>query len=146
MGKGSSSAILYFFQMAGNWQKRPSERTRSPIAASTLTIKSPQNPPWRPDIPAKERIMLAKCANPTCSTPLVYLREGKIFMVESPQPKREVLSDFPLKPKHSNRVEHFWLCGPCSNEMTVTYDRHRGVEIIRKPVGKAPMARRAAAS
>ena len=27
---------------------------------------------------------------------------------------------------------------PCSNEMTVTYDRQRGVEIIRKPVGKAP--------
>jgi hypothetical protein len=26
--------------------------------------------------------MLAKCANSSCSTPLVYLREGKIFMVE----------------------------------------------------------------
>jgi len=34
--------------------------------------------------------MLSKCANPTCSTPLVYLREGKIFMVESPQPQLEV--------------------------------------------------------
>jgi hypothetical protein len=90
--------------------------------------------------------MLAKCANPTCSTPLVYLREGKIFMVESLQPKFEVLSDFPVKPKPSNRVEHFWLCGPCASEMTVTYDRQRGVEIIRKPVGKAPLVRRAAAS
>ncbi len=36
--------------------------------------------------------MLAKCANPTCSTPLVYLREGKIFMVESPQPQFELLN------------------------------------------------------
>ncbi|HWF06428.1 MAG TPA: hypothetical protein VHA06_22250 [Candidatus Angelobacter sp.] len=27
--------------------------------------------------------MLAKCANPSCSTPLLYLREGKIFMIES---------------------------------------------------------------
>jgi hypothetical protein len=88
--------------------------------------------------------MLAKCANPTCSTPLVYLREGKIFMVESPQSKFDVLN--PTKPKSSNRVEHFWLCGPCSNEMTITYDRQRGVEIIHKPVGKAPRARRAAAS
>jgi hypothetical protein len=88
--------------------------------------------------------MLAKCANPTCSTPLVYLREGKIFMVESPQSKFDVLN--PTKPKSSNRVEHFWLCGPCSNEMTITYDRQRGVEIIHKPVGKAPLARRAAAS
>ncbi|MFL6312516.1 MAG: hypothetical protein ACJ71W_10455 [Terriglobales bacterium] len=88
--------------------------------------------------------MLAKCANPTCSTPLVYLREGKIFMVEQ-QRKFEVLSEV-AKPKPSNRVEHFWLCGPCSNEMTITYDRQRGVEIIRKNLGKAPMARRAAAS
>jgi hypothetical protein len=83
--------------------------------------------------------MLAKCANPTCSTPLVYLREGKIFMVESP------LSDV-AKPKPLNRVEHFWLCGPCSNEMTLTYDRQHGVEIIRKTVGKVSLARRAAAS
>jgi hypothetical protein len=88
--------------------------------------------------------MLAKCANPTCSTPLVYLREGKIFMVESPQPKLDGLG--PTKPKPANRVEHFWLCGPCSNEMTITYDRQRGVEITRKNLGKAPLARRAAAS
>jgi len=88
--------------------------------------------------------MLAKCANPTCSTPLVYLREGKIFMVESPQPQFELLS--PAKPKASNRVEHFWLCGPCSSDMTLTYDRERGIEIVRKAVGKAPLVRRAAAS
>ena len=43
--------------------------------------------------------MLAKCANPTCSTPLVYLREGKIFMVESPQPQFELLNTVPAKPK-----------------------------------------------
>ena len=90
--------------------------------------------------------MLAKCANPTCSTPLVYLREGKIFMVEAPQPQFELLSTAPTKPKATNRVEHFWLCGPCSSDMTLTYDRQRGVEIVRKAVGKAPLVRRAAAS
>ena len=90
--------------------------------------------------------MLAKCANPSCSTPLVYLREGKIFMVEASQPKFELLSAAPTKPKAPNRVEHFWLCGPCSGEMTLTYDRQRGVEIIRKTVGKAPLVRRATAS
>ena len=88
--------------------------------------------------------MLAKCANPSCSTPLIYLREGKIFMVESQQPQFEVLNA--AKPKASNRVEHFWLCGPCSGEMTLTYDRQRGVEVVRKTVGKAPFVRRAAAS
>jgi hypothetical protein len=30
--------------------------------------------------------------------------------------------------------------------MTITYDRQRGVEITRKKLGKAPLARRAAAS
>lgn len=90
--------------------------------------------------------MLTKCANPACSTPLVYLREGKIFMVESPQTRLEVLSSTPTKPKAANRVEHFWLCGPCSSDMTLTYDRQQGIQIVRKAVGKAPLVRRAAAS
>ena len=91
--------------------------------------------------------MLAKCANPSCSTPLVYLREGKIFMIESQQePQVESLPTAPTKRKASNRVEHFWLCGPCSSAMTLTYDRQRGLEIVRKTVGKAPLTRRAAAS
>jgi len=91
--------------------------------------------------------MLAKCANPTCSTPLLYLREGKIFMVESQQPPRvEPVPDAPAKLKPSNRVEHFWLCGPCSGQMTLTYDRQRGVEVVRKSVDSAPLTRRAVAS
>ncbi len=77
--------------------------------------------------------MLAKCANPACSTPLVYLREGKIFMMENtaePQirPQGPVLA----KPQPANRMEHFWLCGPCSIEMTLTYDRERGVTVAPK--------------
>jgi hypothetical protein len=91
--------------------------------------------------------MLAKCANPSCSTPLVYLREGKIFMVESQQqPRVELVSAAPTKPKAANRVEHFWLCGPCSGEMTLTYDRERGIQIVRKTAGKTLLSRRAAAS
>lgn len=89
--------------------------------------------------------MLAKCANPSCSTPLLYLREGKIFMVESQQQTRvELVSAAPTKPKPANRVEHFWLCGPCSGEMTITYDRQRGVEIVRKAAAKATLTRAAA--
>lgn len=90
--------------------------------------------------------MLAKCANPSCSTPLLYLREGKIFMVESQQPRVELVNAAPTKTKAANRVEHFWLCGPCSGEMTLTYDRQRGVEVVRKTVKGAPMTRRAVAS
>jgi hypothetical protein len=89
--------------------------------------------------------MLAKCANPDCSTPLVYLREGKIFMVDSPQ-QFELLGAVPIKRKAANRVEHFWLCGPCSSDMTLTYDRERGIQIVRKAVEKVSLVRRAAAS
>jgi hypothetical protein len=76
--------------------------------------------------------MLSKCANPSCSTPLVYLREGKIFMVESPQQARPALVG-PPSPKPQNRVEHFWLCGPCSSNLTLTCDRHGAVKVVLKP-------------
>jgi hypothetical protein len=90
--------------------------------------------------------MLAKCANPSCSTPLVYLREGKIFMVETPESSVNFNAALPIKPKASNRVEHFWLCGPCSSELTLAYDRHSGIQVVRKITGVAPVVRRAAAS
>jgi hypothetical protein len=84
--------------------------------------------------------MLSKCANPACSTPLLYLREGKIFMMEhGTQP--QVQSEGPVLVRSGNRVEHFWLCGPCSREMTITYDDHHGIIVVAKA-----QARRAAAS
>jgi hypothetical protein len=90
--------------------------------------------------------MLAKCANPSCSTPLVYLREGKIFMVESPQSRTDKDTAIAFRPKSPNRVEHFWLCGPCAAQLTLTYDRQRGVEVVKKGVSSAPHSFRATAS
>ena len=90
--------------------------------------------------------MLAKCANPSCSTPLVYLREGKIFMVESLQSRTDKDGTIALRHKSPNRVEHFWLCGPCAAQMTLTYDRQRGIEVVKKGVSEAPRSFRAAAS
>jgi hypothetical protein len=76
--------------------------------------------------------MLAKCANPSCSTPLVYLREGKIFMLEQNN-QAQVRPEGPVLVKpQSNRVEHFWLCGPCSAEMTLTYNTGTGVKVVPK--------------
>jgi hypothetical protein len=85
--------------------------------------------------------VLSKCANPSCSTPLVYLREGKIFMMEhGPEPLRT--------PAHGNkmpaaRVEHFWLCGPCSVEMTLVCDRKAGVRVLPKSEKKMHVMRAA---
>lgn len=78
--------------------------------------------------------MLAKCANPACSTELVYLREGKIFMMESSQSSLNLVREKPATPKLQNRVEHFWLCGPCSISMTLTLDDQRTVKVVRKPL------------
>jgi hypothetical protein len=123
---------------SGQYKKSFPDRTlRAEIASTSPVGKSP---------PAKELHMLAKCANPSCFTPLVYLREGKIFMVESPQSLTDKDGAIFIRPKAPNRVEHFWLCGPCSLEMTLTYDRERGVEVVRKAVRKSSSSFRAAAS
>lgn len=76
--------------------------------------------------------MLSKCANPNCSTPLVYLREGKIFMMDHSS-HGPIRAEGPMLVKPGNRVEHFWLCGPCSAELTILYDRERGITVVPKP-------------
>jgi hypothetical protein len=54
--------------------------------------------------------MLVKCMNPSCSSSLRYLRDGRLFRLES-EPT--------LWSSKSNRVEYFWLCKRCSSEMTL---------------------------
>jgi hypothetical protein len=81
--------------------------------------------------------MLTKCANPACNTPFHYLREGKLFRFDSAAVAGPALV---TGKKPMRRVEHFWLCGPCSAELTVTYDREHGV--ITAPL--RPQARAAA--
>ena len=75
--------------------------------------------------------MLSKCANPACSTPLIYLREGKIFMMDQ-NSNSQVRPQRPVLVKPGNRVEHFWLCGPCSVQLTIAYDHDRGIIIVPK--------------
>ena len=78
--------------------------------------------------------MLSKCANPSCSTPLVYLREGKVFMVENSAQTGNAVKIKETPP--IKRVEHFWLCGPCSANLTLTYDGQQGVKVIPKKLQK----------
>jgi hypothetical protein len=85
--------------------------------------------------------MLSKCANPSCSTPLVYLREGKVFRMENSAPAQAAQERQEARPKPVKRVEHFWLCGPCSAGLTLAYDRQHGVQVVPKT-----FRRRAAAS
>lgn len=81
--------------------------------------------------------MLSKCANPECSTTLLYLREGKVFKVESDASGPISISG----KKQVRRVEHFWLCGKCSESQTLFFDKEYGIRVEAKP-----LVRRAAAS
>lgn len=85
--------------------------------------------------------MLSKCANPSCETKLQYLREGKLLRVERG-------TDGPFltnSPKPVRTVEHFWLCGPCSDYLTMRFDAASGVHVEAKTAA-APLIKRAAAS
>jgi hypothetical protein len=85
--------------------------------------------------------MLSKCANPACSQPFRYLRDGKLFEIES---RTGVDNSAVGERKPSRRVEFFWLCGQCSTELTVINDKVHGVITI--PIRAPLMVRRAAAS
>jgi hypothetical protein len=92
--------------------------------------------------PLAEEKMLSKCANPSCSTPFVYLREGKIFIMD-PNQQMRLRKEGPVLVRHEKRVEHFWLCGPCSAEMTIVHEPSQGIKVVPK---KGKIARKAAAS
>ena len=85
--------------------------------------------------------MLSKCANPACSRPFRYLREGKLFEIDSTQMEEPVSGKKPVR-----RVEFFWLCGDCSAELTVINDQEKGVITVPIPQAATFLVRRAAAS
>lgn len=59
--------------------------------------------------------MVNQCANPSCGKPLHYLREGRIFVFDLPDPNTPV-SAAGGRPR---RLQHFWLCGNCSETMVM---------------------------
>ena len=73
--------------------------------------------------------MISKCANPECSTPFRYLRDGKLFRVDCDE-----LNGAPPIPNDSDklwhRVEHFWLCGRCAASMTLIAEKGRGISAV----------------
>lgn len=100
-----------------------------------------------------EGSMVSKCANPACSTPFHYLREGKIFRIEvevtpptTAQDAVELSNGKKLpflleRRKAARKVEHFWLCGPCSQYMNLMLDKETGIIVLpKRPVRVAAAA------
>jgi hypothetical protein len=86
--------------------------------------------------------MVSKCANPKCSAPFQYFREGKIFQVEvdgsggiRPTGPQLVSSS-----RKTPRLEHFWLCGKCSTTMTLMLERGKGVSAVPRVNARSAVA------
>lgn len=85
--------------------------------------------------------MLSKCANPGCTATFLYLHQGKLFRlnVGNDTPVSAALSN---NAKSVTRVEFFWLCSDCANELTVDYNQVTGVAVVPlpKPLASAAVA------
>ncbi|MFI5113004.1 MAG: hypothetical protein ACHP9S_09275 [Terriglobales bacterium] len=91
-----------------------------------------------------EASMLSKCANPVCTTPFHYLRDGKLFQIDTSLGGPQMVGPLLVaEPKRPHRIEFFWLCAECSSTMTLAFQRGKGVVTVPLP-GTA--ARQAAAS
>jgi hypothetical protein len=76
--------------------------------------------------------MVSKCANPNCSTPFQYFREGKLFQVEidGAGEIRPTGPQLVSSSRKTPRLEYFWLCGRCSNSMTLRLEQGKGVRAV----------------
>src|ERR1700690_4596979 len=75
--------------------------------------------------------MVSHCANPPCSVPLRYLREGRLYQFEV-RPLRSAQSHLASSrgKKLLRQVWHYWLCGRCASSMTLTFDQIEGLKVV----------------
>jgi hypothetical protein len=67
--------------------------------------------------------MVNHCANPQCCKPLHYLREGRVYVFDVTRPVAGNGA------RTARRMEHFWLCGPCSEAYFLEQVEDRTVRI-----------------
>lgn len=76
--------------------------------------------------------MISKCANSQCDTSFKKFSEGRLFGFELRSPS------YPCKDVPNSICEqgparatvHFWLCGRCAGEMTLTFTPSDGVAVL----------------
>ncbi len=68
--------------------------------------------------------MVSNCANPECATPLLRLRDGKLFQFEVKSisvpcvdESSAMASEVPVR-----QVAHYWLCGSCADQMSLVLE------------------------
>jgi hypothetical protein len=71
--------------------------------------------------------MVNHCANPQCCKPLHYLREGRVYVFDVTRPASG------NSERTARRMEHFWLCGACSEGYFLEQVEDRTVRISSRP-------------
>jgi len=66
--------------------------------------------------------MIAKCANPECSTPFRYLNEGRLFVRP---PANKANSRF-----RDDSLVFAWLCRSCSATLTLRFEEGRDGAVV----------------
>jgi hypothetical protein len=66
--------------------------------------------------------MFSACANPDCGKAFDY-RQGQFFRFHKAHRPEDV-------PPNTHSVQHFWLCGICSENYTLNYMEDHGVIIL----------------
>jgi hypothetical protein len=75
--------------------------------------------------------MVSRCANPACSVPLRYLRDGRLFQFEVRSRTLAALEKPARRQGNASRqIAHFWLCGNCAETLTLTFDEFKGVTVV----------------
>jgi hypothetical protein len=70
--------------------------------------------------------MVAKCANPNCSKPFLYLHEGRVFVLQC-----SGKAPGGLTPR-DNDTKYAWLCHECAGHLIVRFDAEEGMKLVRK--------------
>jgi hypothetical protein len=73
------------------------------------------------------------CANPDCSIPLRYLRDGRLFQFEIRSESPHAMYPFVERRRSPRSISHFWLCGQCSSTFTLVFDTLKGVIVKPRP-------------
>ena len=63
--------------------------------------------------------MVSQCANPECGAPFLYMREGRVVVIQrrSPSPSKQM-------------VELFWLCGLCADHFNLEFSLDGDATVI----------------
>jgi hypothetical protein len=77
--------------------------------------------------------VVSKCANPECVATFRYFHQGKLFRLETEAgfDRRRALGNDAETKKPLRRIEFYWLCENCSQNMTVVFEK--GVGVLARP-------------